>query len=85
MGWAGPDAVRLVGRIADERRPPLDGAITVVMGALRSADRRASITRMNRSACGFVASQSKRATGRYLKALVPAFVSTMCAVSIEAR
>jgi hypothetical protein len=35
MGWAGPDAIRLVGRIADERRQPLDGAITVVMGALR--------------------------------------------------
>jgi hypothetical protein len=44
------DAIRLVGRIADERRPPLDGAITVVMGALGSADRRGSITRMNRSA-----------------------------------
>jgi hypothetical protein len=36
MGWAGPDAIRFVGRIADERRPPLGGAIAViVMGALR--------------------------------------------------
>jgi hypothetical protein len=52
---------------------------------LGSADRQGSITRMNRSACGFVTSQSKRATGRYLKALVPALVSTMWPVSIEAR
>ena len=60
-------------------------ARSVVIGALGSADRLGSITRMNRSACEFVASQSKRATGRELKALVSALVSTMTAISIEAR
>ena len=74
---------RVTGHVGPDVRP-LD-ARAVVLGVLRSADRLGSITRMNRSACGFVASQSKLATDRDLKAFVSALVSTMCAISIETR